>query len=172
MTELDLTHPDHRGLNIESITLYQEIYYLAAIFGASKYISKVYKTDDEVRQYDNFWIFRNIEISEIHRRLISVAVICRNYDDQAYDDDESTNEIRGRVVGVFLNNKSKDLTFREACNKVIHSTWINFDLTDISDIFSGYIQPTLYIYGLKGEEEWKVQLNVDDYIKCAFDIVP
>lgn len=78
----------------------------------------------------------------------------RLYQDKRNDPDNFTN-----------------LTFREACNKVIHTQHINFDLDNPKNIQEyDSINKTIYLYGDYNDKEWKVVLDVCEILCVLIDI--
>jgi len=63
------------------------------------------------------------------------------------------------------------LPLREACNKIIHATDFRFDVVQpyLSDPFAegDYIQPFVYLYGTKGDQNWRAILSIIDFAKWA-----
>jgi hypothetical protein len=64
------------------------------------------------------------------------------------------------------------LTLREACNKIIHATEINYDsvIPDRSnnpDREGVYLRPHLYLYGTKNKKGWRAKLSIVDFVKWS-----
>ncbi len=176
MSELDLKFNYLRsdGYPHNSILLWNDLYFLAAIFGASKEISKLKEKEDGRKDFSLFSVFREFEYSEISRRLLSAAIICRNKIQT-----EGNEMQNNRKIGIlkYEKLKNKELNLNQACNKIIHASNINFDLTNNSNIKSGYLRPIIYLYGKefskkdKMDLEWKATLKIFPFIKAVFDII-
>ncbi len=75
----------------------------------------------------------------------------------------------GRLYSDQEKPENKDLIFREACNKIIHSDHINFDITDVSTVYAGYLNPKVYLYGSLGEQHWKAEVDIYEFVKEAYN---
>jgi hypothetical protein len=175
MSELDLrNNPWGEGYPHDQQALWLELYYLSAIFGASKNIS-LFRSEGE-GDYDILGIFRRIEYSEISKRLISIATISRNTVELWTKKGVFSNSEFCEVVGkLWENSVNKDkvhgLSFREACNKIVHANHINFDLTKIKDILSGHLNPIVYLYGVHNKFGWKCKIDIYKFVKVAFKLI-
>ena len=76
MSELKHNGPGaHRGHPIDIITIEREVYWLAAVFAASRTLHDL-TPDEEEHEFDSLRL--RFETSEASRLLISVAVMLRN----------------------------------------------------------------------------------------------
>jgi hypothetical protein len=166
MSEFDLKHPSYNGYPKEDVILYLDLYRLISVFGASNYLNK-FRSQGEFSHYDMHSIFRKFEYSESSRLLVSIAAQLRN----SIDNDvlEKTKNI---AVGSIKYKKSKkELTLRDACNKILHAEYINFDLKgNPDDIFGSCLNSKIYLYGKKDKEEWRAEVLVDKFVKESFNI--
>lgn len=169
MSEIDLRGIEWiNGYPHDPQMLWVDLYYLALIFAGSEKISEFRSEGDS--PYSLFWVFRNTEYSEISRRLISVAAILRNLMELNRDTTIQTLEV-GKFYRISNSNEFAELTFREACNKVIHAEHINFDNSDdptVSSPYVGYLNPIVYLYGTQNGVLWKTELGVFKFIKEAY----
>lgn len=169
MSEIDLRGIEWiNGYPHDPQTLWGDLYYLALIFAGSEKISE-FRSDGE-GQYSLFWVFRNTEYSEISRRLISIAAISRNLMEISRDTTIQTLEV-GKFYKKSNSDEFVELTFREACNKVIHADHINFDNSEdpaVSSPYVGYLNPIVYLYGTYNGEPWKIELEIFKFIKEAY----
>lgn len=103
---------------------------------------------------------------EAGRILLQSAVFTRLVLDESEADPEDRPM---HPCGVLeQSGKSNLLSLREACNKIVHSTKINFDrLTD-----DGHYEPFVYLYGAtqKGKE-WKATLHIVPFVGYATSIL-
>jgi hypothetical protein len=57
------------------------------------------------------------------------------------------------------------LTIREAFNKIIHAMKIRFDVV-LNEEGQRYLEPFVYLYGKKGNVDWKATLDVMEYARA------
>lgn len=155
-----------QGLPIDNQHLDRDIYYLLVLFSASKLLA-------EKESPENLTSFRALrsqfEQSEATKQLISIAVCLRNFLDSNRN---RTYKIHKKylkqIVGKlkYGGKKQEDLIFREACNKIIHATDLEFKMIRTKQ--KDYILPTVYLYGEHGGVEWKATLNVLDFAHLAY----
>ncbi len=175
MSELDL-RDDYfvkNGYTYNPRDLEKELYYLAAIFGASKKISTLKETSkkDGEDTYSIFSVFRGIEYAEIQQKILLIAIICRS---EIENENNFAQDNKNKIVGTISfppRRTTEDLLFLEACHKIIHGNSLNFDLSENKDIRSGYLLPYIYIYGEKNEKEWRVKIDIFEFIKTAFNSI-
>lgn len=102
------------------------------------------------------------EEEEITRILLATAITARVIDDlngQAFD-------IVAPNCGLLLQGaQTQPLTIREAFNKIIHALKIRFDV-ELNDQGQRYLEPFVYLYGKKGNVEWKATLDVIEYARA------
>src|SRR5438132_9505388 len=119
MAELDLRKsPWNEGLGISSEFLDHELYLLGCLIHASEAM-------DELGKHPLCELRQRFQETEIGRLLLTVAVAVRNAMDQNPYRTEYWLQGVEDNVGTFKNLKRKEepavLSFREACNKLIHS---------------------------------------------------
>ncbi|TKJ38641.1 MAG: hypothetical protein CEE38_02760 [Planctomycetes bacterium B3_Pla] len=170
MTELKNNHIGaFQGHRIETITLEREVYWLAAVFAASSTLHRLAPDEDD-NELDKLRL--HFEISEASRLLISVAVMLRNLmDAQSSEMLELSIRKMDMIVGHYTIGKKrrkKDLTFREACNKLIHALHINFDMAGMNKKKLCYLRPKVYLYGDFRDEDWRAVVDVTKFIKIAY----
>ena len=128
---------------------------------------------DNKWEFDFFWnLADELERSEISRLLVSIAVISRNHMDQNGWHPIKVPGLPADEVGVLCSdweNKGAlaPLSFREACNKVIHAIKITFEANQNSDYKTSYLLPTLHLYGDKQRICWKATLDVPKFLFWA-----
>ena len=99
------------------------------------------------------------ERAEIYRIAFTLAIRARNILDKS---NPVINIVSAETVGIFEEDKTtNDLSFRESCNKIIHSEHINFGVIDPIDkaIHNG-VTEFIYVYGKKGKNEWKATIDL------------
>jgi hypothetical protein len=116
--------------------------------------------------------------AEIMRILISSAVALRILLDQGDRRDKRLKIASNKQCGELWENwdrtkrrskgKSKPLTVRDACNKIIHASdivddvvWPNPELNP--DQVGMYIRPFVYLYGAHKGQDWRAKLSIIDF---------
>lgn len=111
-------------------------------------------------------VLSQYEKPEIEHLLLQIAVLCRTADD---------NAIAGRTfferynsdVGKLYSDVSKPdfakLCLREACNKIIHSGKVNYEVVEGEYEWNHYLEPTLYLYGTQNNIQWKAVLDIKKF---------
>ena len=158
-----------QGHPIDTITLEREVYWLATVFAASSTLHQLAPDEDD-NELDKLRL--HFEISEASRLLISVGVMIRNLmDAKSPEMLELYIRKKDMIVGHYTIGKKrrkKELTFREACNKLIHALRINFDMAGRNKKKLGYLRPKVYLYGEFRDEGWRAVLDVTKFIKIAY----
>jgi len=191
MSELELRHPGWNvGYDIDQSLITLELYRLLSSFGGSKFLAEFRKKikDGNLDEPGCKSELRAVEIQEVSRLLISLAAISRNMLDSfcSFNDYEKHNKASSVIVGKFYISKADEtspdfsaqgrkpnkLSFREACNKILHADFINFDLSNNETIDHGYLRPFVYLYGQDQKERaWKACLNVVDFASFVFELI-
>lgn len=77
-----------------------------------------------------------------------------------------------------INSDKRDLTFREACNKIIHAKSIDFleqktffNLSGGKKIEAVYFEAEVKLCGSKGKKEWKAVLDVVEFCRASLETV-
>ena len=110
------------------------------------------------------------ERAEIYRIVFNLAIKGRNMLDFSNEDSKKISETpTGQLEQSLIVN---ELSFREACNKIIHSEHINFGLVDYEgpDDHKG-VTEFIYVYGRKGNNEWKATINLIPFSDVMFKIL-
>jgi len=158
-------YPIHECYSI----LEQKAFYLLSIINASAKSNSISDLRSSlVVQY---------ECSEISRLLLECAVFIRNEMDLKNSTSNGFNYRIDSCVGSLYSDiikspeESINLTFREACNKIIHTQHVNFDLENGSSIQEyDSISNTIYLYGNFGKQEWKAELDMCKFLCVLIDI--
>lgn len=138
-----------------------ELYRLAAIFLASVKFAEIRGPSEDVdHPINKLQIF---EADEIKRILLIVAVAVRVLDDHH----ERLADLFVYPCGKFTENgKAKELTIREACNKIIHADEIEIP-TCTSDNGNQFLSGIVILHGrsLNPRKVWIGHMNVQDFVR-------
>jgi hypothetical protein len=109
--------------------------------------------------------------SEMIRILLSSSVALRVWFD--HQDPKAHSDLKTNCGRLFPNwpkkkEKPEVLTLREACNKIIHATTVNFDIVGRPHLEEHYLRPYLYLYGKKGKQNWRAIVSIVDFVKWSF----
>lgn len=171
MKEIDTSWHEVKGyskLGSEIIRL--NLYRLLAHFHSSEIITALANQDTG----SNFeGLLDDFEEEEIQTLLLSVAVRIRILDDvYSKSEGQSTKDWDIDVGKFFPNKAEKDfvrLSLREACNKIVHATLVNFCRTnednDAADRFP--LVPTIVLYGELRGVFWRAELNINGFVHAA-----
>ncbi len=152
----------NEGIRIDSERVGLLAYRLLTMFLASKGLSEL--RDGEYDSGPD--ILSQHEQPEIEHLLIQTAILYRIADDNAKAGRSfygSWNPVVGRLYPDISKEQSEELNLREACNKIIHLTKLKYDMIEGEFSWQNYVQPTLYLYGRKGNQEWKAILDVKEF---------
>ena len=151
----------------ETLSLYS--YQLLCYFLASQPLSSI--AEKAVR--GNYGSYH--ERQEISKLLIAIATYYRvKYDDGSWEHAEWLHD-KYEGVGTLIKDvtfsEKESLKFRDACNKIIHATKVNFDVEVNPETSLSYLLPTLYLYGEFRGSTWKTELNVIEFCKAAQNVI-
>lgn len=146
----------------------RDLYHLVSLFGASQKISEIFQL--EQGRTSLFEVFREIEFSETPRLLTSIGSVCRHILDNSENND---SEIV--IVGVLeRSGKTSPLSFKEACNKILHANSISYMMENTNKkivraaVYDGSLMQEVSLYGKeRNGDEWKVNLNIYDFVSAA-----
>ena len=140
-----------------------ELHRLVAIFLASKKFSELVE-DPTGEHYDPILDIQERETDEITRILLYLSTLARIIDDR----EQRIFEVLATNCGYLYWEEDfsikKDLTLREACNKIIHATKIRVDIENNTQ--PPHLNPIMYFYGttLNGKP-WKAELDIIEFAK-------
>ena len=163
MSELDLRKsPWNDGLAIPGEFLDQQLYLLACMVNASRSFDGPEMTAHAALRQQ----FQEVEIG---RLLLTIAAAVRNGMDQNPARAEHWMEgIDDKVGSLYREGKDEQtLSFREACNKIIHCLSLNFHYVSEQPRRGMALEPLVHIYGFKGKEEWKATIELNEFIRVA-----
>lgn len=111
---------------------------------------------------------------EITRILMNSAITLRILDDRdggVLQHVEPCGELQSRDL-------VEALTFREACNKIVHATRVNFDIERLDGKPLGqpsteptFMNPKIYLYGMRQGAEWRAVLDIIAYVHGAIQVL-
>jgi len=117
------------------------------------------------------------ECSEVSRLLLECAVLIRNEIDLQYSSNSYRTYTEKECVGKLYRDiydakdECEELTFREACNKIIHARHINFDLENAKNQRQyDSINNMVYLYGNYQNKGWKAELDVCKFL-CVLNAI-
>ena len=143
--------------------LSKELTILLSIFNASKKNHDL--LDPHVDNSDLLSIFF-MEWEIIQEKLITSAIKLRIIDDQFKEHNKSPyfpKNVVGRIKEG--NNKSKELSFREACNKIVHAVkFIPKTHSNKKPIHEIYFISKVYLEGAKEKTKWKAVLDINKFV--------
>jgi hypothetical protein len=160
-----------QGHSIATDAFMLDLYRLVCMVSADQQVAKYAYTSHAIETLQSTFLR-----SEVTRILISSAVALRIQSDQRQHPVEPPSELKsdcGRLYPVWPADESafEVLRLREACNKIIHATDFRFDVVQpyLSDPYAegDYIRPCVYLYGTKGDKNWRAVLSVIDFSKWA-----
>jgi hypothetical protein len=104
-------------------------------------------------------------VPEVSRILIQTAAAIRLLDDMAGSAVVAVTFPVGELVTA---KKKTTLTIREACNKIIHASFVKFDLGRLSDTQIDFARPTtVELQGRKNKAKWTARLQIVQFVTAA-----
>ena len=109
------------------------------------------------------------ERAEIYRIVFTLAIRARNILDKA---PKEITKTAAKIVGKIEEESIiSELSFRESCNKIIHSEHINFGIIEPEDsIVHKGVTEFIYVYGKKSQKEWKATIDLIKYSETILDL--
>jgi hypothetical protein len=165
MTELDLRQsPWNDGIGIPGEFLDHQLYLLGCMINASPVL-------DKLSNHPLLQLRQQFQETEVGRILLTVAVALRNAMDQSPSRSEYWLQGVDDRVGTLLNKRGElPLTFREACNKLIHCLSLNFHYKAKKPRRGMALTPLVHLYGTKGADEWKATIDINRFIGVAANL--
>lgn len=115
------------------------------------------------------------EESEITRLLVSIAARVRVIQDR---EREYFKRVKGTECGRLVRDVKhprtwEPLSWREACNKIIHAKHFHVDLQRVPRNPNDYppLRPIIYLYGTQDRAEWKATLNVVAFVAINAELI-
>lgn len=157
-------------LLIERPLIYASIYELSAIVFGSEGIAKL-STGDDRDEFDKLRVRH--EVAQASKLLIEIAVVLRNFIDSEPWPMDPIHEIRVQrrpemSVGTVSvkDGDEKELSFRDACNKLIHAERVSFGMKSMPgkmDCLDG----TAQLHGRRGKQIWAANIQLSSFIRMA-----
>ncbi len=157
-------------LLIERPLIYASIYELSAIVFGSEGLARL-STGDNRDEFDKLRMRH--EVAQASKLLIEIAVVLRNFIDSGSWPMDPIHEIRVQerpemCVGLVRDTKKgeNELSFREACNKVIHAERISFGMKSMPgkmDCLDGMVE----LHGRREKSAWVTDIQLSDFIRMA-----
>lgn len=155
---------------IERPLIHATLYDLAAVVFGSEGLAHL-STGDDRDEFDKLRVRH--EIAKATKLLIEVAVVLRNLLDGERWPLDPVHE--GRIdrrpeqsVGVLhvAGAAESSLSFREACNKLIHAKRVSFGMSDLPEKMA-YLDGTAELHGAKGDKDWVAHIDLSAFIRMA-----
>jgi hypothetical protein len=99
---------------------------------------------------------------EIEHLMLQIAALFRSADTSALEK-LTFNQRWNPTVGKLeepIGGQAKDLSLREACNKIIHVREIKYEVVKGDYEWNRFLKPMIYLYGQKQEIKWRAILDV------------
>jgi hypothetical protein len=156
--------------NLDGQNILFEMYRLATIFYASKPLSELTNLDPKFKDPVGD-MMELCEITEAYRALLNVAIRMRIVLD--WYQTHASHYLKNATVpiGTFtctITNNHKDLSLREACNKIIHarSVELHFETSAADRRFA--LLPEVTLHGVKDSKAWTATLKISEFLYHGF----
>ena len=152
----------NKGIRVDQSHVQLLSFHLLTIFLASENLHSLCNGE-----YDSGAdiLANTFEKVEIEHLILQIATLFRSADTSALDEltmNPRWNPNVGKVEEP-IGSQVKDLTLREACNKIIHVNEIKSEVIDGNYEWNRYLKPTIYLYGKKQEIRWRAILDVKNF---------
>jgi hypothetical protein len=161
-------HPT--SLLIDRALIYSSLYDLAAVAFGSEGLARQ-STGADRDEFDKLRIRH--EVGQATKLLIEVAVLLRNMLDGEQWPQDIIHEMRverrpERSVGQLqaANGTGTALSFREACNKLIHAQRVSFGMRDLPGK-TPYLDGTAELHGTKSGQAWIAKIDLSEFVRMA-----
>lgn len=167
---------------LNSEIVFRDTYRLLCLYMADKAIFEMTPPDQQVwggsqRSEEPLFRLRHHLIEdEINHTLINLAICNRTH--MELKKERHGREYPDSVCGKLIENNdedmAKDLTFREACNKIIHAKRISGTFMESGTVkgFSGENAPMhheLWLSGNYNKKDWIAELDVFEFLRVTTD---
>lgn len=163
-------NPHPTSFLIDQSLIYSSLYDLAAVLSGSEGLARR-STGNARDELDKLRIRH--EVGQATKLLIEVAVVLRNLLDGENWPLDVIHEMRverrpERNVGVLqrLDRGETALSFRDACNKLIHSQRISFGMEELPGK-TRYLDGTVEVYGSKAGQDWIAKIDLFEFVRMA-----
>lgn len=173
MAEYERPAHIRQGHFFDPAVVRRELWLLLLTFLADKQLAILTEEDSRgsyalASLHSEFWE------DEVTRVLMNSAITLRILDDRdggVLQHAEPCGELQTRGL-------TEALTFREACNKIVHAARVNFDIERLDGYpLDGpttqpvFMNPKIYLYGARQGAEWRAALDVIAYVRGAAQVL-
>jgi hypothetical protein len=153
----------------------RDLWLLLLIFLADRPLAELTETEFYADGYEQHLLGLNSDFTEdeITRILLSSAIALRVIDDRdggILDKLDACGELQPDSS----SPGAEPLSMREACNKIVHATKVNYDVERLDGgpvkehgISPPYMRPTVYLYGSQRKVTWRCALDVIQFVRGA-----
>ena len=147
---------------IDMLTLRRDVYLLAGLLLADKKMASMWKVSDWSRDlYEN----------EVNRFMLLVAVVARGLLDLSKESDVGTHGC-GEYWPKFRKGKRESLTFRQACNSVIHAKEIlPYKVKYKAMIRQAYYVDRITVRGKHKGKTTRAQIDIIKFVGITGDLI-
>lgn len=155
---------------IVSDSYFSDVRNLIRHFLASEKLATLVK-DRKLSRFGN-----TFDQAEISRLLINISSYHRvKVDDGTWEHAEWMHEkydgVGELVTDVEKHPEPIQLSLREACNKIIHSKKVEFDIAINQTTKIEYLNPVVYLTGSRYKSKWKAKLNIIDFSEACLNVL-
>jgi len=161
MAELET---DVNGYPHETPNIDMELYRLLSCLFSSSTFAKLLAKEKETHYWE---FFKRMEFPEICRILVSIAAITRNNLDAGYSSAKSKYPVGLLYVDGSQNQEPETLDFRQACNKILHASKVNPDVTKPSSGLASPLTNLIHLYGTQGKRHWHAVIDIQQFALTA-----
>jgi hypothetical protein len=161
----------HHNYELNSATILRDVYRLLAMVVADQTIAMLATdADDPLARLRNQFIE-----DELVHLLIGTAVVNRSQDDHMRelraDEGEFSFQPANFDCGILQPNILEDvevpLSFREACNKIIHAVQIAAEGEDREGAAFSIMPPGIVLRGHQNKKAWSARLSLIEYARAS-----
>jgi len=158
------------GHQVDLAGLRSDLHLLLAVFLASQPIAAI--GDFDRWRGEDLYKLQDCEGNAITRLLLSTSISLRVLDDQEQRALDYASIYCGRLTRDITKPVESNigLTLREACNKIIHASVVEFDRGALPS-GSPYLHPFLYLKGSERSTAWEVQLDVVQFVREGINAI-
>lgn len=165
---------NRRNYKLNSAIVLRDVYRLLSVVQADEPLVMATRSDT-----DEFAMLRDwFAEDEFVHLLIGTAVANRAQDDHMKsfrnDENELSFQTKTAQCGTLIrnytdeNSPTEELSFREACNKIIHAEKIMPELQQVKGAYTPFLLPEVTLYGEQNRREWKAVLDIHSYCRSSY----
>jgi hypothetical protein len=139
-----------------------DLHHLLCIFLASKPLAEL--VDQEPGYVAKKLQLREVENVEITRLFLTAAITLRVLDDRENQSLDCFSMHCGSLVDVRKQGVEEFITLREACNKIIHATSVEFE-RDLFNERCQYLSSRLHLKGKHKQVMWHVTIDAYRFVR-------